>query len=338
MKESLIMQALEGTNERIPVWLMRQAGRFLPEYQAIRRDHPLEEMFLTPEIAAHVTCLPIDILGVDAAILFADILTLPSFMGMAIRFDPKQGPIVDNPITQPGDLQRLHAFEDIPHIRHTIGLVKDKLPAHIPLIGFAGAPFTVLCYLLKDGLAGQFKKVLWLAEQHPQAYRQLMEMLTSETIRYFQLQKKAGIQIFQLFDTWGGILRERDYREWVLPYVQHIFTQVDVPSIYYLKNTHHLLVAALDCPADVLSVCSTVDIATDPRLENIVQGIQGNFSQALFYADYPRIEAELQILLAGAERFKTYIFNLSHGVFPDIEVDKVKFVVEKVHAFPWRRH
>jgi uroporphyrinogen decarboxylase len=292
MDEPIIMQALQGRNDRVPVWLMRQAGRFLPEYRAIRKDHSLEEMFSTPQIAAEVTCLPVDILGVDAAILFADILTLPSFMGMLIHFDPKRGPVIENPITHPRDFNRLRAFEDIPHICQIIGLVRKKLPGHIPLIGFAGAPFTVLCYLMQDGPPGHFQKVLWLAELHPRAYHQAMEILSAETVRYFQLQKKAGIQIFQLFDTWGGILREKDYREWVLPYVKQIISQVDVPSIYYLKNTHHLLTAALECPADVLSVCATVDLARDPRLDNTSRGIQGNFSQALFYADYPRIEAE----------------------------------------------
>jgi uroporphyrinogen decarboxylase len=337
MKTPLLLQAFEGTNPTVPVWFMRQAGRYLPEYQKIRKGHPLSEMFTTPEIAAEVTCQPVDILGVDAAILFADILTLPSKMGIHVDFDGPQGPVIVNPVSSAGDVERIHDFEDLSSVAKTIRLVNKKLPADIPLIGFAGSPFTVLSYLVEGGSLANFRKMFQFAQQQPEAFHQLMEILTRNTIGYLDLQKEAGIKVFQLFDTWAGILRPSDYAHWVLPYVRKIFEQVKLPSIYYVKNTAHLLPLLHQSNADFLSVCQTVVLGHDRILEKNDQGVQGNLFNGLLYAENSVLEKEINDVLIGAKQhYKRYIFNLSHGVFPNTDVEKLKFIVKKVHQFKWK--
>ncbi|MCA9398505.1 MAG: uroporphyrinogen decarboxylase [Candidatus Omnitrophica bacterium] len=326
-KTSPFRDALKGINQSVPVWFMRQAGRYLPEYQAVRKQHSLEEMFGTPEIAAEVTCQPIDILGVDAAILFADILTLPTAMGFDIRFDNTKGPQV-RPLQNIDDIRD---FDDIPHIQKTIKLVNQRLPEHIPLIGFAGSPYTVATYLIEGGSSVNFFKTFEMMHHHPREFHRLMEILTKNTIRYIKLQEEAGIKAFQLFDTWAGVLRPSDYAHFVLPYVQEIFQHVSVPSIYYLKNTHHLLALMNQCEADFLSVDHTVVLGH----HKTTKGIQGNLFNGLLYASDEVLKREVRDVLEGAKKHDKFIFNLSHGIFPNVNPEKLKLIVDQVHAFPW---
>ena len=330
---NLILEAFSGKNKTVPVWFMRQAGRFLPEYREIRKKHTLDEMFRDPETVAQVTCLPVDILRVDAAILFADILTLPMHLGFEITFDPDHGPIIMNPLTSDSDMKKLHNLDDVAHLRKAIPLINKQLAADIPLIGFAGAPFTVLCYLVEGGSSSNFRKVFKYMNENPMGFHQLMKFLTENTISYLKLQKDAGIKVFQLFDSWGGILREKDYETFILPYVRQIFAGVDLPSIYYLKNSRHLLLQMEKSGSDFLSVCETVDLADKTVLSTTEQGVQGNLFQGLLYADDQILKKEVHDVLNGASRFKKYIFNLSHGVQPDVPVEKVKLVIELVRAF-----
>ena len=332
--DSVFLQALRGVNKKIPVWFMRQAGRYLPQYQKIKEHCTLNEMFTNPDIIADVTLMPVDILGVDAAILFADILTLPGAMGFDITFENKRGPVIANPISSVDDVRKIHDFTSIGYLEAGIRQITHKLPDSVPLIGFAGAPFTVASYLIEGGVSSSFRKFFSFAYRHENVFCDLMEILTENTIRYLEFQKKHGIQVFQLFDTWGGVVRVEDYERWVLPYIQRIFASVDLPGIYYLRNGHHLLPFMIDSGADVLSVCHAVSLSDD-RLLRSGKGVQGNFYNMLLYADYQTIEAELKKTLRLAQRFRKYIFNLNHGVFPDVEVDKLKFIVKKVHEYPW---
>jgi len=336
MKENLILNAFEGKNASVPLWLMRQAGRYLPEYQAIKKTQTLDDMFRTPEVASRVTLLPVELLGVDAAILFADILTLPSAMGFDVQFIDGKGPVIANPIESQSDLSRVGDLDGLSHVSETIKLVNKELPAHIPLIGFAGAPFTVASYLIKGRSALGFQAGARFAIEHPSAFHNLMQLLTRNTITYLNLQKEAGIKVFQLFDTWGGILRAEDYRTCVLPYVQDIFKSVDLPSIYFLKNCSHLLDDMEECGADFLSVCDTVEIGQHPVLNKTTKGVQGNLYNGLLYGDEKALRREVRkILTAARGHHKKYIFNLNHGIFPDISVDQVKVVIDEVHQFQW---
>jgi len=311
---------------------MRQAGRYLPDYRAIKERHSLESMFKTPEIAAEITCLPIPILKVDAAILFADILTLPAAMGIEISFDAGKGPVINTSFK----VEDIHDFSGLEYIQKTITLSKNNLPAAVPLIGFAGSPFTVLTYMIEGGSSINFNKTMHLLAADKKRFHKLMSMLTENTIRYLQLQKEAGIDAFQLFDTWAGILRGADYAHFVLPYIKQIFDSLDLPSIYYVKNCRHLLKSMDLCAADVLSVCHTVNIGDDEVLANTDKGIQGNLYNGLLYAGEETLQEEVRILLAAAQKHKKYIFNLSHGVFPDVDVNKLKLIVETVHQFKWK--
>jgi len=329
---AILLQAFKGTNKRVPVWFMRQAGRFLPEYQKIRQHHSLDEMFRDPAIVAEVTCQPVSILGVDAAILFADILTLPMQLGFDITFDPGKGPVIKNPFRLASDLKRLHHLDDVSHLRKAIPAINKVLPAEIPLIGFAGSPFTVLCYLVEGGSSKEFARVRWLIKEDPKTFHQLMKFLTTNTVKYLQLQKKAGIKVFQLFDSWGGILNEQEYKALVLPYVQTIFEKVDLPSIYFLKNCRHLVSSMKRAKSDFLSVCETVDLA-ELKTE---KGVQGNLLVDHLRASDTVLKKEVLKVLNEAKKFKKYIFNLNHGIQPDVQVAKVQLVVQIAHDFKWK--
>ncbi len=327
--KSILLQAFEGKNKTVPVWFMRQAGRFLPQYRKLKEKHSLKELFQTTELAAEITCLPINILKVDAAILFADLLTLPMAMGFEVEYKDGQSPLIKNPIKKESDLKKIHDAENLDYLAEIIQLTNQKLPKNIPLIGFAGSPFSVLYYLLEEDIISFMVK-------EPQAFGGAMKLLTKNTIDYLNLQKNAGIKAFQIFDTWAGILRPSDYAHFVLPCVKEIFEKVDLPSIYYLKNCAHLLSLMDHSGADFLSVCHTVVLGHNPILKNTKKGIQGNLFNGLLYADKKLLEKEVKDVLLGARHYPKYIFNLSHGIFPDVEVEKVKLVVDEVHAFPWK--
>jgi uroporphyrinogen decarboxylase len=322
--QSDFILAFQGKNKRVPVWFMRQAGRYLPQYQSLKANRPLSELFRDPEIAGAITLQPLEIIGVDAAILFADILTMPSGMGFKIEFVNHKGPVVHNPINHPGDLKRLGKFSGLEHVTRTIQLINAVLPPSIPLIGFAGSPFTVATYLCS--------KHTRMMYENPKSFHQLMELLTGNTIAYLKQQKEAGIKVFQLFDTWAGTLRHEDYEIFVLPYVQEIFKSVKLPSIYYLKNCAHLINLMEKSGAEMLSVCETVHIK-DIKTK---KGIQGNLLNSLLYADDKTIIEETRGLLKAAKaKHSKYIFNLSHGVMPDVNPLKLKLIVDEVHKFKW---
>jgi uroporphyrinogen decarboxylase len=329
----LLLQAFDGTNTKVPVWFMRQAGRYLPEYRALKEKYSLEEMFRNPEIVATITCQPMERFDLDAAILFADILTLPGAMGFKIGFDDRKGPVIGSL----PDAKQIHDIEQIEHIQKAIRLTKQKLPKHTPLIGFAGSPFTVLTYLIEGGSSINFTKVFKYMAEEPKQFHELMERLTKNTITYLNLQKKAGIDVFQLFDSWGGILRPADYAHFVLPYVKRIFKEVDLPSIYYLKNCSHLLSLMDQTDADFLSVCHTVVLGHQLTIEKTKKGVQGNLFNGLLYADKPTLKKEIHDVLIGAQKHNRFIFNLSHGIFPDVDPETIKFVIDEVHAFPWKK-
>ncbi|MCR4337574.1 MAG: uroporphyrinogen decarboxylase [Candidatus Omnitrophica bacterium] len=337
MSKPLFLQAFDGTNSRPPIWFMRQAGRFLPEYRALRQKHSLNEMFAQPELAAEITCQPVRILSVDAAILFADILTLPAHSGFDVHFDNQLGPVISNLITHPEDVQRIAPLEDVPHIRKTIQMIKEQLGKETPLIGFAGGPFTVLSYLIEGGSSISFQKMLAFYHQHSDEFADAMQKITDNTIAYLKIQKNAGIDAFQIFDTWAGILPPADYERNILPYIQQIFAAIDLPSIYYLKNSKPFLPWMSQSGADFLSVCQTVDLEKESFLTQVSQGIQGNFWNALFYADYSTLDREVSRLLQASKKFRRYIFNLNHGILPDTDVDKVRFVIEKIKKEGIRR-
>ena len=337
LSQASLMQAFQGTNHSIPVWFFRQAGRYLPQYRAIREKHTLTEMFQNPDIVTEVTCLPVKILNVDAAILFADILTLPGRMGFKINFDKSEGPVIANPVQSSADIKKIRDFEDLDYIAQAVEAVNRNLSQTVPLIGFAGSPFTVACYLIEGGSSTSFNKTLKLMHAQPTVFHQLMEKLTINTIDYLNLQKNAGIHVFQVFDTWAGILTPNDYLEFVLPYVRMIFAKVDLPSIYYIKNGRHLLSLIEAIEFDFLSVCSNVLLGEDLASGRFQRGIQGNLHPSMLYADDKVLGREVMDIVGRVRMYKKFIFNLSQGLYPDVDWEKLRFVVQKVHEMSWKR-
>jgi len=322
-EQSEFLLAFEGKNKRVPVWFMRQAGRYLPQYQALKANAPLRELFRNPEIAGAITLQPLEILRVDAAILFADIMTMPSGMGFHIDFVDGKGPVIQNPLRHGSDLQRIGKFSGLEHVNRTIQLINAVLPPSIPLIGFAGSPYTVLTYLCPRHNHLMF--------EDPKSFHAFMALLTDNTIAYLKQQQKAGIRAFQLFDTWAGSLRREEYEAFVLPYVQKVFKSVKLPSIYYLKNCAHLFDLMEKSGAQMLSVCETVDVSIKTS-----KGIQGNLLNTMLYAPPEALMTEVARLLKTAKKHhRKYIFNLNHGVLPDTDPLKLKSVVDAVHKFKW---
>ena len=302
----------------------------MPAYQKIRAQHSLEEMFSTTELIVEITCQPVEMLGVDAAILFADILTLPKETGFDIRFDKDLGPVINNPLRGISDLRRISDLPPLDYQQKAIREIRERLPPECALIGFAGGPFTVLTYLIEGGSSLGFNKTLRFLVNQPRDFNAVMERLTDLTIAYLNQQKEAGIEVFQIFDSWAGILRPAEYANFVLPHVQRIFESLDLPSIYFLKNCAHLMPWMAQCGAQFLSVCETVDIGTDPVLTACGKGVQGNFYNQLFFADEAVIRQEVQRLLNKAAIYPQYIFNLNHGILPDTDPEKVRLVVDLV--------
>ena len=324
-EQSDFLLAFEGKNKRVPVWFMRQAGRYLPQYQALKAHTPLRELFRNPEIAGAITLQPVEIIRVDAAILFADIMTMPSGMGFDIDFIDGKGPVIKNPIHYGSELKRLGKFNGLDHVSQTIKLINKVIHPSIPLIGFAGSPYTVLSYLCP-----RHSRLMW---EDPKAFHQFMFLLTDNTILYLKQQKDAGIKAFQLFDTWAGSLRRQEYETFVLPYVQKIFKAIKLPSIYYLKNCAHLLDLMEESGAEMLSVCETVDLA---ELKT-KKGVQGNLLNTMMHAPKEVVLTEVSRLLKTAKKnHRKYVFNLNHGVLPETDPLKLIAVVEAVHQFKWR--
>ncbi len=327
--ENVFLKAFEGTNSRVPVWFMRQAGRYLPEYRALKATRTLNEMFRDPDTAAEITMQPIRLMGVDAAILFADILTLPSGLGFDVDFIDGKGPVIANRIERPFDAKRIGTLSGLNYVGETIKRVNSQLPAHIPLIGFAGSPYTVLSYICAN-----YKRCM---TESPAVFHELMDRLTNETISYLRIQKDAGIKAFQLFDTWAGELRASDYQTFVLPYIQRIFQAIDLPSIYYLKNCAHLMPLMLQSKAKGVSVCELVTLGENAQLNKFDGLVQGNFFNGLLYASDDIIVKEThKILTAAKANHRRYIFNLSHGIFPDVDPLKIKLIVSILQKFKWQ--
>jgi uroporphyrinogen decarboxylase len=328
----LFLQAFSGTQQSVPVWFMRQAGRYLPEYQKLKARYPISQLFSTPELAAQITLQPIDVLDVDAAIIFADILTLPIAMGADIHFDNQRGPII-----RPVNRSELNDAHDFSAVTETIRIVKSHLAKRKALIGFAGSPFTVLTYLIEGGSAINFSRTFSFMRKETEQYHHMMRLLTRNTISYLRAQQNAGIDVFQIFDTWAGILPAETFRNYVLPYVKEIFSSISLPSIYYLRQCFHLLPLMSLSGANILSVCHTADLADPQTLLWAKTGIQGNFFNGMLHASDSDIRLETQRILKASTAYDRFIFNLNHGVFPDTDPDKLKLIIQEVRSFPWRK-
>lgn len=317
-----------------PVWIMRQAGRYLPEYRAIREKVSFLELCKTPELAAEVTIQPIDILGVDAAILFSDILIPVEAMGMPLDFDP--GPKLEFTIRNLADVERLKKpdpEEDMPFVLDTIRILAKELEGRVPLIGFSGAPFTMASYMVEGGSSSNFLKLKSLMFQEPKTWHALMEKVSDTLITYLKAQKEAGALALQLFDSWGGILSPRDYQEFALPYSKKVIeavNDVDVQTIHFVQGNPALLPLVASAGSDVVGVDWRIEIDEARRLVGNDQAVQGNLDPCALFLPPEKIEERVRDILQRAGTDK-HIFNLGHGILPPTPVEHAKALVESVH-------
>lgn len=339
LKNDLLLRAARGEKvERAPVWLMRQAGRVLPEYRATRaRAKNFVEFVKNPELACEVTIQPVDILGVDAAIIFSDILVIPEAMGLPYQMIEAKGPWFEKTVKSIQDVEQLRVADpsDLSYVTDALRLTKKELNNRVPLIGFAGAPWTIFAYMIEGSGSKTFSKAKQFLYTQPEAAHALLEKITLSTIAYLKAQVEAGADLVQIFDSWAGVLSEKMYYEFALRYISRICDALSplVPVTVFAKDAHYALneIATTNCRSIGL------DWTMDPAKARAVAGdktLQGNADPCLLYADDTTIVAETEKMLRTFGRDR-YICNLGHGLYPDLQKEKVKLFVDTVKAFTW---
>jgi len=322
-----------------PVWFMRQAGRYMAEYRAIRARHSLLEICAQPDLAAEVTLQPVHALGVDAAILFADILLPLVPMGINLEFAAGEGPVIHNPIRAPADvaaLRRVDPRESLGPVLETVRRVRRELDGKTPLIGFAGAPFTLASYLIEGGSSRNYVKAKSLMYGDPQTWHALLGKLACVVADYLVAQVEAGAQALQLFDSWVGALSPDDYRDYVLPHSQLILRAVSatgVPVIHFGTDTATLLPLLKEAGGDVIGLDWRTPLDWGWTQLGPDTAVQGNLDPVALFAPRPELERRVCAILDQAAGRPGHIFNLGHGILPGTPVENVKAVVEMVHEY-----
>lgn len=324
--------------EYTPIWLMRQAGRYMKEYRALRRKFSFLEMCKNPELAAEVTLLPIEKLKVDAAIIFSDILLPLEPMGVELEFAKNEGPIIHHPVREMKQIDALRIIdpeEDLPFLIEAIRLVRKELEEKIPLIGFSGAPFTLASYIIEGGHSKNYILTKGLMYQDRLVWDGLMEKISEVLIRYLNAQIRSGVQALQLFDSWVGCLSPSDYEEYVLPYSKKVIDGVDksVPMIHFATSSSTLLERMKWAGSDVIGVDWRVDLGEAWSRLRYDVAIQGNLDPVVLLGPEDLIEREAKRILDSARGRPGHIFNLGHGILPNTPVDHVTALVEAVHQY-----
>ncbi len=339
LNNDLILRVLAGEKvQRTPVWIMRQAGRYLPEYMAVRAHHDFLTMCRTPELASEVTIQPVDIVGVDAAIIFSDILVLPEAMGMNLVVEEgKGGPRFTNPIKDKAAVSVLHDADpasDLRYVTDAIRLTVERLKGRVPLIGFCGSPWTMLAYMV-EGKGGEFVHARAMLYEEPSLAHQLLDMLARNAASYLRAQHEAGADLVQVFDTWAGVLSPALYEEFSLRYIRQIADalRTDVPVIVFSKGANHSLEKIASTGASAVGVDWTVGIKEAAARVGAV--VQGNLDPTVLFARPEVIEAEAKKVLGAAPEGR-HIFNLGHGIMPGTPVSNVRKLVETVQNWKAR--
>ncbi len=322
-----------------PVWLMRQAGRYLPEYQAVRAEVDFLTLCKTPELAAKVTLQPVDKLNVDAAILFSDILIPVEAMGMHLSFSDKRGPILSEPIRNKSGVDRLlipDTEDAMPFVIETIKILRKELEKKVPLIGFAGAPFTLATYMIEGGSSKNFLHTKKMMFQNPGLFHSLMDKITTTVTLYLGTQIKAGAQAVQLFDTWAGVLTPEDYKEFEFPYIKRAVAELKkegVPIIYFANECAGLLKEIKKTGADVIGVDWRIDLREAIKRLGKKVAVQGNLDPCALFLPKEKIGERVEDILWKGEFAKGHIFNLGHGILPETPVENAITMVEAVHKY-----
>jgi uroporphyrinogen decarboxylase len=340
LKNDILLRVLRGENvERPPVWMMRQAGRYLPEYMVLREKYDFFERCQNPRLACEITIQPVDIIGVDAAILFSDILVVPQAMGLQVELVESKGPILPEPIKTLHDFDRIRVpdvNESLQYVFDAIQLTKQELNGRVPLIGFAGAPWTILCYMVQGKGSKTFDEAKAFCYTQPAMAHRLLQMITDTTIAYLREQVKAGVDVIQVFDSWGGLLGPDDFENISLKYTRQIIEALagDVLTIIFAKGAWHSLETMSNTGAHGLGIdwCITPQMSRELAGDEIT--LQGNFDPAKLLSPIPVIKKEVRKMLTGFGG-QRHIANLGHGILPNTPVDHAKAFVETVKE--WRK-
>ena len=319
-----------------PVWLMRQAGRYLPEYMEVRSRVTFLELCTRPDLAAEVTLTAQAVLGVDAAILFADLLPILRPMGLDLEYQAGAGPVIDNPLRSPDDIDRLKEIEDIGEMEfvfETVRRVRADLPADCPLIGFAGAPFTLASYAIEGGGSRNYEHTKSIMYGDTGAWQALMDRLVPTLSRYLSAQAEAGCQVVQLFDSWAGCLSPADYRRYVLPHSKRLIESLPegLPVIHFLTGNPQLYPLQREAGGEVQGLDWRIDLADGWDLVGHDVAVQGNLDPVSLYAELDVLREHTRAVLDAAGGRPGHIFNLGHGLLPTMDPQKVKALVEMVH-------
>ncbi len=334
-KNDLILKAANGElTERTPVWLMRQAGRILPEYRAIREKlSGFKELATTPALAAEVTIQPVDILDVDAAIIFSDILVVPEAMGLPYEMYESKGPVFPKVITTLKDIQALeveNAIHELEYVFEAIRITKKELNGRVPLIGFAGAPWTILAYMVEGGGSKTFSKAKKFLYSEPEYAHLLLQKITDTTILYLKEQVKNGADILQLFDSWAGVLAPQTYQEFSLKYISQICDAIKgVPVTVFAKGAFFALEDMSNLSCRTIGLDWNMNIKTSRSIIGEHKTLQGNLDPCVLYAPKNEIKKQTKNMLNDFGNSK-HIANLGHGVYPDTSVDSVKCFIDTV--------
>ena len=337
LKNDLLLRAARGEKvERTPVWLMRQAGRILPEYREVRsKMGGFKELVESPEFACEVTIQPVDHLGVDAAIIFSDILVIPEAMGLTYQMVEKKGPWFEKTIQSAADIDRM-VVSEVEGVRYTIdaiAMTKKELDGRVPLIGFAGAPWTIFSYMIEGSGSKTFSKAKKFLYTEPLLAHKLLEKITLSTINYLRGQVESGADIVQVFDSWAGILSAEQYKEFALPYIARICDAInDVPVTVFAKGAYFVRKELGELNCQTIGLDWNMDITESRALIGPSKTLQGNLDPCVLYAEDKVIVAKTKEMLQafGPSR---HIANLGHGVYPDIDPRKVKLMVDTVKEF-----
>jgi len=324
---------------RTPVWIMRQAGRYQPEYRALRRKHSFMDLCKTPELATEVTLLPVEQLGVDAAILFSDILIPVEAMGVPVEFTEAKGPVLARPVRTARDVARLRVpdpDEAMPFVAEAVRLIRGGLAGRVPLIGFSGAPWTLASYMIEGGGSKNFVEVKQLMFRAPEVYRALMEKITATVEAYLLAQVDAGAEAIQLFDSWAGALSPRDYRRLAAPWSKRIIRTVKktgVPVIHFVYDGGGLLEQVRDTGADVVGLDWRVDIDVARKRLGAKTAVQGNLDPCSLFLPEKELRARVREVLRANGGRRGHVFNLGHGILPQCSVEAARVLVDEVHKF-----
>jgi len=332
----LLVAARGGTPSRVPVWFMRQAGRSLPEYRALRADTGMLQACLTSELVCEITMQPVRRHGVDAAILFSDIVVPLYAAGIGVDIVPGTGPVVAHPVRTAADVAALPGLDptQVAPVTDAIGMLLREL-GDTPLIGFAGAPFTLASYMIEGGPSRNHERTKALMRSAPDVWHGLMDRLVAITTAFLQAQVEAGVDVVQLFDSWAGALSLRDYRRYVAPYSSRVLNALataGVPRIHFGVGTGELLGAMAEVGADVIGVDWRIPLDDAARRAGGNRPVQGNLDPAVLFADRASLESEVLRILDEGRRTPGHVFNLGHGVLPDTDPDVLTRLVELVHA------